>query len=355
MRLLLTTDVQAGEGSERCFHDPTTPLQRWRVKMFFEAAFELFNEAHCDGFVDLGDMVDDRNSVPVPTLDTLFAGLDPFKSTLEHNIKLVGNHEQWVKSGKVHSGRAFNGIFQVYDEPVVVTIGGVRTLICPYPDEAFDLEGWLDANLREEGRRQLVLGHFQVEGTRDRDGRILKGGVHVSILKRATLTLLGHVHHPQSVASNIHYIGSPFQQDFGEANEEKRVCLLDLPELTYQWVPMYGFPVYRQVTLDEWLQIVDAGPMVDLGAEEDRYRVVLKSQADVESYFNHPKMRQAKPVYAGLATQLASKNSASKTDRVLSFDVADTIRRYMESRPPTNLNGLTSEEFLQVGLDLVNE
>jgi len=352
MRYLIYTDLQAGEGSERCFHDPTLPLQRWRVKLFFEVLLELFEEACCDGLWDLGDTFDDRNSIPVPTLDNLFACLEWFKVTCDNNLKLVGNHDQHVKSGKVHSGRAFTGVFQVYDTPVVREICGVRVLLCPYPDEAFDLETWLDENLLKDGTRQLVLGHFQVEGTRDRDGRILKGGVHVGILKRATLVLLGHVHHPQSITQTIHYIGSPFQQDFGEAGEDKRVALLDLPELTLQWAPIYGFPVYKQVTIDEWLNVVDSGPSVDIGTDEDRYRVVLNSQADVERYFNHPKMRQAKPIYDGIATQLAAKSGATKTGPV-SFDASDVIQRFFKQRPPAELHGLSADEFLQVGVDLV--
>ena len=346
MRILIYSDSQAGEGSERCFHDPTLPLQRYRLSLLYSVLDELFNELKCDALWDGGDNTDDRTSIPIPTLNTVFGGLRPFRKSAQRNRKLIGNHEQWVRSGSIHVGAVFEGIFDVISEPRIEMIEGIKVLFASYPAETFDMEGWLDANLKK-GERSLVFGHFQVEGTKDRDGRTLKGGVHVSILKKATMALLGHIHHPQSITDTIHYIGSPFQQDFGESGEEKRVALLDLPSLDLEWVGMAGFPTYQTLPMDQWERAIEN----DLDSE-NRYRVVLGSRDDHERYLQHPNMRRAMPVYEGLTSANDIRINAPRVGPV-SFDAADVLGRYFKSRPPTDLHGIGSEEFLQFGLDLL--
>lgn len=347
-RALIYTDLQAGEGSERCFKDPTIPLQRYRVSEFYAFIHDLWHEMKCDSLWDGGDLLDDRTAVPVPTLYTVFDGLSKFRGSLPNNLKLIGNHEMFFKSGPINSGPAFDGVFNVYAEPKVIQIEGVRVLLCPYPGEGFDLESWIVRNLLPDGSPQLVFGHFQVEGTKDRDGRTIDGGVHVSALKNATLTLLGHIHHPQSVTSTVHYIGSPFQQDFGEANEEKRVAILDLPSLDLMWCGTDGFPTYSVVTLNEWESLIEG----EGDDSENRYRVVLNSKEDHGRYLGHPRMNRAQPVYQGLESspEIKSKRSGAAHD---SFNPQDIIERYFRSRKPSNLQGLSEADFVQTGLELL--
>jgi hypothetical protein len=149
------------------------------------------------------------------------------------------------------------------------------------------------------------------------------------------------------VTETIHYIGSPFQQDFGESGEEKRVAILDLPSFQLEWVGMAGFPTYQTVALAEWEGLIEN----DLESE-NRYRVVLESRDENERYLLHPHMRRAMPIYPGLASQLAARINAPRVGQV-SFGPADVLKRYYATRPPANMHGLSEAEFLQVGLDLL--
>jgi DNA repair exonuclease SbcCD nuclease subunit len=45
-------------------------------------------------------------------------------------------------------------------------------------------------------------------------------------LKKYKLIFSGHVHKPQQIG-NVVYVGSMYQTDFGEADEQKRFCVLD--------------------------------------------------------------------------------------------------------------------------------
>jgi len=300
----------------------------------------------CNALFDLGDTVDDRSAVPHPTIDVLFDGLNQFESTRTSNLRINGNHDMFLKSGKISVGKMFRGIFTVVEEPMVMEIAGVKTLLVPYPDENFDIEGWLDANLTTG--EELLLGHFHIDGAVDRDGNKLRGGINLRTVAKAKLAVLGDIHHPQSLAKNVHYVGSPFQQDFNESGEKKRVAILDMSGLKLTWVEMTGFPVYAELSLSEWEQRVE-----EEGDSENRYKVLVNGTVEAERYFRHPRMRQAKPVYVGTATQVASHVNAPRVGE-LSFQAVDVLRRYVHSRPPTELFGLTEGEFIQVGLDILD-
>ena len=334
MRVLIHTDVHAGEGIERCFSDPTIPLQRYRVTQLYEHLDQLSRECHCDAIWDGGDTTDDRTSVPIPTIASLLASLRPFRRTAKANRKIVGNHEHWVRSGDVHVGPIFENVYHVIDKPTVEVIAGVTVLFCPYPGDDFDLDTWLEMELDRHPGKKLVFGHFQVEGTRDRDGAVLPGGVRTSVLKKADLVLLGHIHHPQSVTPTIHYIGTPFQQDFGEAGEAKRVAILNLPSLDVEWVELSDFPEYQELEFAEWAKIA-----ADVGqVGENRFRVRISSLEDHESYIRHPHMRRTTPIYRPTQQTAEVAKSIAQEDP-LQFDTKAIIQRYFETRPPAQIAG----------------
>src|SRR5213078_511087 len=110
--------------------------------------------------------------------------------------------------------------------------------------------------------------------------------IATKLLRGFDLSLLGHVHKPQEVAPGAHYIGSPFQQDFGEKNEAKRVAVLETDTLEVEWVPIEGFPEYRVCTLDEFKRLVDA-------KDEHRYQVHVRNPQEAEQYYAHPLMDRA--------------------------------------------------------------
>ena len=85
------------------------------------------------------------------------------------------------------------------------------------------LEQFIANETRSYRDRNIILfGHFPVAGSYDNTGtRKLPIGVRRSFLTGATMGLLGHVHRGQVLLPNVHYVGSPFQQDFGEAGDTK--------------------------------------------------------------------------------------------------------------------------------------
>lgn len=320
MRILIFSDLQATYGHEQCFSDPTVPLQIWRVTRFFKELERIYSEWRCDALWDLGDLTDDRTAIPLPVIDTLCDMLEPF--TGEWNIKLVGNHEQWLRSTRIHSGKMFRRFFNVVDTAQTFQMGKVNIICLSYND---DVEATLKYIRRQPKLEPTVMiGHFQMAGSQTNSG-VLATGVPRAEIDFPLVTLLGHIHRPQTVG-NIHYVGSPFQQNWGEAGEEKRVGILDIEceSVSLKWVPLTGFPRYRQVGLAEFMQKVTEN-------SEDRYKVVLRSLAETEKFYAHPLMNRAdEAVY----DYESVKSEPEGTDISIPRTKQDIYARYLKLKPP---------------------
>ncbi len=343
MKALIYADLQATDGHERCFTDPAEPLQLARVKRFYRDLKRIYDSYKCDYLWDLGDTTDDRSYLPMTAIDAVLEGLDPFPDN-EFNLKLIGNHEQYLRDTTKHIGRMFDRKFDVIASTEVFEFDERTLLICAaYPATYPALNEWIGKMLYQYRcyERKILLGHFQVAGCSLNSGTALTG-IDLALLRKCSLCLLGHVHKPQSLGP-CHYVGSPFQQDFGEKGEEKRVGILDLETLKLTWVSLKGFPEYRVVRFQDWLQQVKS-------AEEHRYQVLLSNPKEAEAFYAHKLMNYATPIYDYRLTTEASKEA----DLQRSWTKDDIMRRYLHSVPPGR-RGIQSptEVVLELGQMIV--
>lgn len=339
LKALLYADLQATDGHERCFNQPDLPLQIFRVRKFFAALLGIFTKYKCDCLWDVGDTTDDRSYLPMPAIDAVIEGLEPFPEH-ELNLKLIGNHEQYLRDTSVHIGRLFQAKFTVIAQTEVFEVADTLIACAGYPASDAALADWLSktAYAYRNYERRVLLGHFQVVGCQLNSGQALLG-VPREAVEKYSLALLGHVHKPQQVGRNAFYVGSPFQQNFGEKNEQKRVGILDLETLELTWVPLPGFPEYRVVDFDRWLKLVKK-------EEEHRYQVVIRDPKQAEQFYKHPLMSYAEPIYN---YELDDRTKAEIAQQQ-SFTREDVMKRWVKHKPPGAYGIQASEEeVLEVG------
>lgn len=341
MKLLLYADLQATDGNEVCYNDPSTRLQDWRVRHFLEILREVYLRHECDGLIDLGDTTDDRSAIPVPTIDALISGLAPFDGW---NVKLIGNHEQYTKDARIHVGRLFESRFTVVNEFEAFQSPDSDAVLvfASYPGSYPRLVEWLAQTAENyRGKRLILFGHFQVIGATLNSG-LAYDGVPKEALLPFTLGFLGHIHKPQEVTRNIYYVGSPFQQNFGESGEEKRLAILDTQTMHVEWVSLegFGFPKYRTVSAQEFVECATE-------VSEDRYHVVLSSQADTEALFAHPLCTRAETEYSYTTT------NALQSAPVTSWSFEAVLQRWLAKSPPKDAGiDLPEDEMLSIGMEI---
>jgi hypothetical protein len=346
MRALVYADLQATDGHEHLYSNPTQSLQIWRVNQFYQSLLDIYKKFNCTALWDLGDTTDDRTAIPVPAIDALCANLAQFPWN-DFNVKLVGNHEQYLRNTQVTVGQLFQPYFRVVSQPWSFMVNDHVQVVCaPYPADEIELATWLEKERAEsQGIKSILLGHFQISGCWGPSGQLL-AGLTIEKLAWFKLGLLGHIHRPQQIG-NCHYVGSPFQQDWGEAGEEKRVGIVDISpegEIDLQWVDIAGFPEYREVKLHEFNDLCTEGC-------EDRFRVVLKSPEEAAQFYAHKFSHRAEPQYdfdvsAALAESRAEVASESWTpERVM--------RHYLDKNPPSDRGiPISSEEMLKFGMEV---
>lgn len=357
MKALVYSDLQATEGHERCHGDTTIPLQRARVDAFFNTALSIYKEHECTCLWDLGDTTDDRSSIPVPTIDIVCANLAQFPRN-EWDLKLIGNHEQYLRSTQVHVGKMFAPYFNIVEGNQAFSLPGkgVRILACSYPADERDTAAWL-SDQRKMGRQTkekvILLGHFQVMGSMTGMGQLL-AGIPKDQITWVDLGLLGHVHKPQSIHKNVHYVGSPFQQDWGETGESKRVGIVDVLSGTVEWIPIEGFPQYLSVNVNEFEELCTPDT-------EDRFKVVLRSQKEAAKFYALPLAHRAEPIYDfDVTSESTGGNAGEKIDGKIDGNIPGNawtfdavMGRYVRRNTPDS-NGIPAsvEEMIEFGHEI---
>lgn len=347
MRALIYTDGQATDGHERCFTQPDKPLQLWRIEQLYKELLRIYEEEKCDALWDLGDTTDDRNAIPVSVIDTMCDSLESFDG--KWNLKLVGNHEQFLRDTRIHAGKMFRHFFHVVDTCETIKCGKVNIFCISYHD---DVNAIIDYLRRIPKTKPCVLiGHFQVVGCQMNSG-VAATGIPREMLEFADVALLGHIHKPQTLASgNIHYVGSPFQQNWGESGESKRVAILDITDegIELKWVPIKGFPRYIDVNFQEFCDRVKQD-------SEDRYRVVLSSIEETEKFYAHPLFNRAdEATYAYENVPVAPVETAEEQAAVIPRGKRDILLKYMNRFPPAQTGvQLDDSTMLEFGESITN-
>jgi len=339
MRALIYADVQATDGHERMFSQPEMPLQIHRVRKFYADLWAIFQDRKCDCLWDLGDTTDDRSNIPIPAIDAVMEGLEPFAQH-EMNLKLVGNHEQYSRNCDIHVGRMFASKFQVIAQTDVFEALNTLVACVAYPASDAAALDWINKTAYKfrNYQRRLLLGHFQVVGASMATGKAILG-IPQATLDKFSLSLLGHIHKPQQIAKRGFYIGSPFQQNFGEKEEAKRVAILDLESLTLESVPLNGYPEYRVVNFEDWVKAVR-------DTEEHRYKVLIREPKQAEQFYAHPLMSRAEPVY----NYELNGQTKEEMNRQTTFSRSSVMERWLAKHKPENYGiNATAEDMLDAG------
>jgi hypothetical protein len=120
------------------------------------------------------------------------------------------------------------------------------------------------------------------------------------------------------------------------------VAIFDTVTLHTEWVSLdgYGFPIYRTVSAQEFIEEVQED-------SEDRYKVVLASQADTEALFAHPLCNRAASEYSYTTT-----NSAASAP-VQSWSFESVLQRWIEKNPPKQVGiDMADDEMLGIGMEI---
>jgi DNA repair exonuclease SbcCD nuclease subunit len=156
-------------------------------------------------------------------------------------IDLVpGNHDQVTISGEnalevLASPQSSGPCIRVHTHPSVRAGFG----FCPYRQNPQEQLEMIKSASREA---RIVFGHFAVKGAQMNSAKIDQEGI--TLPSKSPLFILGHYHmHQVDRAQGLVYVGSPYQQNFGEAAYTPG--FLRIKNLVWKHVPLTIGPKYH--------------------------------------------------------------------------------------------------------------
>lgn len=169
--------------------------------------FHVRNSLNTKLFNKVYDLFTDNNDVPV--------------------IHCVGNHDKASNSLDSPSTLdTFSYIENnyVFSQPGKVSTEETEIHILPYGDETKEIKEWLQEQVINEDRVNILVGHLGLEGaSTGTSSHRLEGAFTLGNLRPEDFDtiLLGHYHNQQTLGDNPNFIygGSLFQNNFGETHE----------------------------------------------------------------------------------------------------------------------------------------
>lgn len=194
----------------------------------------LAKSQKCDAVLFGGDLFHIRpgmGSMSISVFNAVFEAIANLRLGINFVGLLVGNHDQGDRSGLEHSIFAFQSIVTVMDKPEWHKIKDIKILSLPAHSDKKYLKNQLDTLINEDqdNSKKILLGHLGIDGAKVNESFILNDDQKLSVADLHpdyfTQVFLGDYHQPQSLRSNVHYIGATHHHNWGDANSD-RGCLI---------------------------------------------------------------------------------------------------------------------------------
>jgi DNA repair exonuclease SbcCD nuclease subunit len=315
-------------------------MRLWCVEKFYTDLLRLYTKYHCDAIFDLGDTFDSRSYIDILTLDSILEQVYKLPKS-KYNRRIIGNHDQYLKSNSISNSKVLQQIFDTVEDRRIEYFDDTACFFVSYPSDYKDTAKWIKSEADKLKCRKLLFGHFQIKGARLLTAEAATG-MPLDVLTGFDQVLLGHIHIAQSLTDRIHYVGDPYQQNWGEAGQTKRVGLLDIGDSIHlKWINLSGYPEYRDVDFDTFKKQVNRD-------EEHRYRVSLRSQDETQSFFSNPLSDRAVGTYV-YDVEKESKSEHKDTD----WSLDSILSRYVDA-VPANFD-VSKSDLIDAGKMLIND
>ncbi|KAF2072175.1 hypothetical protein CYY_006518 [Polysphondylium violaceum] len=211
--------------------------------------------------VFLGDFWHQRNILHVRHIDKLLKEFQQWNLNDIDTIMIPGNHDQVSLDGSIHGIQLFS------------LFSNIKTTTDPFYDHS---EGCAYLPWREtkEEQQQLfnnlidiypsstqspndkwtVFAHAEFKGATSNGGyksngkfNIDNSSGNISNGSNIRSIYLGHYHKRQQLSNNIWYIGSPYQQNFGEMYDPHGVAFVDSNSITPQFIDFNHLPKHHRL------------------------------------------------------------------------------------------------------------
>lgn len=188
-RILLISDLHLDDSIQNEY--------RWNI---FKQIEEKMYKEEINSLYILGDITDRKDRHSAILVNKLIEQIGYLCDKFENVILLAGNHDyinQDLPFFAFHSQ-------MFYGKPFKSETNGIKEVFLPHVKNPEEIYGKI--NISEF---DIVFTHLDVKGAKMDNGMKSMEGLPVKFFNNV-LTISGHIHTPQKIGNNFHYIGSPY-------------------------------------------------------------------------------------------------------------------------------------------------
>ncbi len=233
------SDVHLGiYHDDKTWHDIILNFAKW--------ASEFYKQNNIQDIFIPGDIFHNRNEIGVETLYTAKQFFDYFK---DFNVYIsAGNHDSFLKHESIiNSISIFDGWnnIKIIDKDSF-TISTKNKKICFVP--------W-GTPIKDIPNCDIIFGHFEINSFYMNNYKVCEKGINSSdLFKKAKFIVSGHFHKKdfrEYKNGKILYVGSPYQQNFGDVSDERGIYIIDLDSEQYTFYKNTTSPEHIKINLSD--------------------------------------------------------------------------------------------------------
>lgn len=225
MKAFLLTDTHFG--LQPLSYDKHLKMMK---EFFYEFFIPLIKENYEEGdiVIHLGDLYDNRTSIPIDVLNTVEQIMSDIAKILPIHL-IVGNHDIFNKStNDINSPKSLRWIpnINIYEEPTILELGSKKCLLMPWVEKRKDQIAYL----QQYSGSDYLFCHSDLSGCRMHLNSVAWKNNHkvdIEDFSGFKYCYSGHIHIRQE-NKNFKFIGSPYQMDRNDVGDQKGIYILDI-------------------------------------------------------------------------------------------------------------------------------
>jgi DNA repair exonuclease SbcCD nuclease subunit len=238
----LFTDIHIGLSQDsQLWHNTVLDFAKWSSQKFLEKGI--------NDIIICGDIFHNRSEISVATLDTAKKFFDYFKDFQLYI--LAGNHDSFFKNhSKVNSISLLDGWsnIKIIDNDVTeIKIKDKKAVLVPW-----------GTNYENIPVADIIFGHFEIVSFYMNTYKVCEHGMSSNdLFKKAKTIVSGHFHkkdHRKYDNGEIVYLGSPYQQNFGDTLDERGIYIYDIENNDFEFIENDISPKYYKLSVDKLLK-----------------------------------------------------------------------------------------------------
>lgn len=250
-------------------------FMRQQQKFYDDSFFPYLKKNGITTIIHLGDFFDNRKTVNFDTLrHAKYCFINPIKENGMTLYMIVGNHDSYYKSnGDLTSTKLlFDDIegINVYDTITECKFGKKSFLFVPW---IFPIQEEKATDTLRTTTHDVVCGHFEMIGVVFQGNAVSRKGIDTDIFSHIPHVFSGHYH-----KKSQYYVGCPYQMNWSDFNDPKRIIVYDTQEDESESV---------YLSEDIYEKVIYPFDDIELSQFKDKIvRVLVKSKDDPAEFDN---------------------------------------------------------------------